>query len=186
MHVLPQDAEFLPYMMEDLEKIEASFINLNSEKLIIGHAPSNRDVKGTRFLLDAIDKLKKKNHNFEFILIENLSHEEALKKYQKIDILVDQLLAGWYGGVAVEAMSLGKLVIAYLRESDLRFIPLEMKSEMPIFNADPKSIYSKLHEVISMKREDLYDLSLKSRNYVEKWHDPRIITDRLKSDFLSI
>ena len=38
MHVLPQDAEFLPYMMEDLEKIEASFINLNSEKLIIGHA----------------------------------------------------------------------------------------------------------------------------------------------------
>ena len=186
MHVLPQSAEFLPYMIEDLEKIEPSFINLNSEKLIIGHAPSNRDVKGTKFLLDAIDELKKKNDNFDFILIENLSHGEALKKYQQIDILVDQLLAGWYGGVAVEAMSFGKLVIAYLRESDLRFIPPEMKSELPIFNAEPRNIYSILHGVISMSREELYDLSIKSRNFVEKWHDPRVITDRLKSDFLSI
>ena len=40
-----------------------------------------------------MDELKK-NDNFDFIAIENLSHGEAFKKYQQIDILVDQLLAG--------------------------------------------------------------------------------------------
>ena len=184
MNVLPQNAEFLPYMIDDLEKIEPSYINLNSKKLLIGHAPSNRDVKGTKFLIDAINILKKED-NFDFVLIENLSHKDALNKYQEIDIFVDQLLAGWYGGVAVEVMSMGKPVIAYIRESDLRFIPLEMKSEIPIINADPDSIYSALHKLIYMDRQKLYELSQKSRNYVEKWHNPKIIADRLKKDFLS-
>ena len=184
MNVLPQNAEFLPYMIDDLEKIEPSYINLNSKKLLIGHAPSNRDVKGTKFLIDAINILKKED-NFDFVLIENLSHKDALNKYQEIDIFVDQLLAGWYGGVAVEAMSMGKLVIAYLRESDLKFIPSEMKSEIPIINADPNSIYSVLHKLIYMDRQKLYELSQESRNYVEKWHNPKIIADRLKKDFLS-
>ena len=82
-------------------------------------------------------------------------------------------------------MSMGKLVIAYLRESDLKFIPSEMKSEIPIINADPYSIYSVLHKLIYMDRQKLYELSQESRNYVEKWHNPKIIADRLKKDFLS-
>ncbi len=65
-------------------------------------------------------------------MIENLTHEEALNEYSKIDVLVDQLLAGWYGGLAVEVMSLGKPVVAYIREEDLDFIPKKMKEDISL------------------------------------------------------
>jgi hypothetical protein len=186
MHVLPINTEFLPYMIEDLNQIKPTFLNLDSKKLKIGHAPSNRSVKGTRYILDAVKKLQEEKLPFEFILIENLTHEEALNEYSKIDVLVDQLLAGWYGGLAVEVMSLGKPVVAYIREEDLDFIPKKMKEDIPIINSDPESIYSCLKKLIFMSKNELNIVALNSRKYVEKWHDPKKITDRISRDFLSI
>ena len=60
---------------------------------------------------------------FELELVEAKPFWEALQIYGSGDIIVDQLLAGWYGGFAVEAMALGKPVIAYLRAEDLTLIP---------------------------------------------------------------
>ena len=77
----------------------------------IGHAPSHRAVKGTNLIIDALNSLKKKGFSFELVLIEGLSNSEARKKYETVDVLVDQLFAGWYGGLAVEAMALGKPVL---------------------------------------------------------------------------
>jgi len=45
------------------------------------------------------------------------------------DLLVDQLLTGWYGAVAVEMMALGKPVVCYLREDDLKFIDSRMRAD---------------------------------------------------------
>jgi hypothetical protein len=65
-----------------------------------------------------------------------MSNEAARRIYEKADLLVDQLLAGWYGGVAVEFMALGKPVVCYLRESDLRFLPEAMRRQIPIIRAE--------------------------------------------------
>ena len=73
--------------------------------------------------------------DFEFILIEGLSHSEARHLYQTADLLVDQLFVGWYGGLAVECMALGKPVICYIREEDLAFLPAQMRQDLPIINA---------------------------------------------------
>ena len=106
-----------------LRTIEPKYINSDHRPIRFGHAPSHRGVKGTDLIIEAFDKLKISHSSFEFILIENLSHSDAMKAYESIDVLIDQLFAGWYGGIAVELMSLGKPVISYIRESDLRFIP---------------------------------------------------------------
>lgn len=86
---------------------------------IVIHAPSHRGAKGTAHILEAVDRLKAEGVAFEFVLVEKLSNTEARKLYERADLVVDQLLAGWYGGFAVEAMALGKPVICYLRDSDL-------------------------------------------------------------------
>lgn len=182
LHVLPTDAEFLPYSHISLSEWSPHYTQLESRPLRIGHAPSHRGAKGTSLVIDAIHKLKQDGYEFEFVLIEGLSNAEAKEHYKTVDVLVDQLFAGWYGGLAVEMMALGKPVIAYLRMSDLHFIPFQMREDLPIIQTEPDTIYKTLEYVLKMPRENLLELSKRSRDYVEKWHDPICIAKRIKID----
>ena len=174
LYLLDRRARFLPY----------SHINLNQWQVISGsqnkipvvlHAPSNRDVKGTKYILRAVDSLREKGLQFEFVLIEGMSNSEARKHYERADILVDQLLAGWYGGLAVELMALGKPVISFIREQDLKFVPELMRLNLPIINANPSSIEDILEEWILKDRGELNKRGMKSRLFVEAWHDPNTV-----------
>ncbi len=150
------------------------------------HAPSHRGVKGTRFLLEAADRLQREGVPFDLTLIENLPNQEALQRYREADLVVDQLLAGWYGGFAVEAMALGKPVIAYLRESDLDVLPQEMRAELPVIDANPETIYAVLKEWLTVRRHALAERGRAGRAYVERWHDARAIAKRLIGDYEAI
>ena len=138
LHVLTEKARFLPYSHIDLERWSPNGSDFSVNRVpVVVHAPSHQGVKGTRFIVEAVKKLREKGVQFEFVLVEGLSNTEARKEYARADLLVDQLLAGWYGGLAVEFMALGKPVICYIRESDLKFIPEQMKADLPIIDASP-------------------------------------------------
>lgn len=183
LYVLPKGTEFLPYSHISFEEWEAHYTQTKNRPLRIGHAPSNRKGKGTDFVISALEELKAEGYEFEFVLIEGVSNAEAKLIYQGIDVLVDQLFFGWYGGLAVEAMALGKPVLVYLREEDLKFIPKEMKEELPFINVHSGSIKEGLKYVMDMPREELVELAKKSRTFVLKWHDPIAIASRLIRDY---
>ncbi|MBJ6609712.1 MAG: hypothetical protein JG718_05070 [Candidatus Thiothrix moscowensis] len=183
LHVLPSHAEFIPYSHISLEEWIPQYTQLNNKPLRIGHAPSHRKVKGTNTICAAVDRLKQQGFNFELVLIEGMSNAEAKEYYKNIDILIDQLFAGWYGGLAVEVMALGKPVIVYIRETDLHFIPSEMRKDLPFINTTPDNIESTLRNVLEMPRTELYQLAKRSRSYVEKWHNPLVIAQRIKTDY---
>ena len=75
---------------------------------LVVHAPSHRGKKGTEHVLAACEGLP-----LELELVEGLRHDEARRRYEAADIVVDQLNAGWYGLFAIESMALGKPVIAF-------------------------------------------------------------------------
>ena len=184
IHVLPSKTQFIPYSHIDLKDWQViNKCNSNSNVPIVLHAPSNRGIKGTRFILDAVSRLKSENISFEFILVEGLSNIEARKMYEKADLLIDQLLAGWYGGLAVELMALGKPVICYLREGDLKFIPEQMRMDLPLINATPDSIYDVLKQWLTVDKDKLVEQGKRSRAYVEKWHDPMKIATQMKQEY---
>ena len=54
LHVLPKNAEFLPYMGQDLKSIQPKFIDSLDRPIRFGHAPSHRGVKGTDLILSLI------------------------------------------------------------------------------------------------------------------------------------
>lgn len=174
LYLLDSRAKFLPYSHINLDDWKISTATPNKIPVVL-HAPSNRNVKGTKFILDAVQNLRNKGLLFEFVLIEGMSNAEARRHYSRVDILVDQLLAGWYGGLAVELMALGKPVIAYIREQDLKFIPQEMADEMPIIHANPTNVEDVLESWITKEKSALSEWGLKCRSYVERWHDPRKI-----------
>ncbi len=187
LHILPPTAQFLPYSHIDLRDWQVvDKGNPGSAAPVIVHAPTHRGVKGTRFVLDAIARLQAEGIALELLLVEKLSHAEARRVYERADLLVDQLLAGWYGGLAVELMALGKPVVCYIRESDLKFIPPQMQQDLPIINARPATLHDVLREWLTVRKDELAEIGRRSRAYVERWHDPLKIAARLKSEYEAI
>lgn len=187
LHVLPAQAQFLPYAHIDLNEWQpVRAQRATPEVPVVVHAPSHRGVKGTRFVLEAVARLQTEGVAFEFILVEGLSNAEARQVYERADLLVDQLLAGWYGGLAVELMALGKPVICYLREEDLTFIPAPMRSALPLINATPATIYETLKLWLTERKGDLAGVGQRSRAYVQSWHNQQTIATRLKAEYEAI
>lgn len=182
LHVLPQRAEFLPYSHIALDEWVPHYTQLEDRPLRIGHAPTHRGVKGTVHVLEAAEELRNRGFEFELVLIEGLTNQDAKTVYERVDILVDQLYAGWYGGLGVELMALGKPVVAYIRDGDLNLIPEGMRRELPVVRADPSSVVDVLESLLIGPRSELVALGKRSRAYVERWHDPIAIAQRIKDD----
>jgi glycosyltransferase involved in cell wall biosynthesis len=183
LHVLPPQARFLPYASVDPRLWRPERVALDHHTPVVLHAPTNRAVKGTTYVVEAVRRLHREGVDFEFLLVEGLSHREARRLYRRADLLVDQLLVGWYGGLAVELMALGKPVVCYLRDADLGFLPAGMRGELPIIQASPDCIEAVLREWLTIRRGELPVVGLRSRSYVERWHDPLVIAARLKETY---
>ena len=88
------------------------------DRLVIGHFPSNPDVKGSNAILRIVEDLKRFN-DFDFIWsYDRVSHEESLNRINKCDIYIELLASeqggkpyGSFGITGLEAAALGKIVI---------------------------------------------------------------------------
>jgi len=137
------------------------------------HAPSRRHLKGTKKVLEAVQKLKDEGYSVELMLIENTPHRVAVEHYKQADIIVDQLLIGWYGMLAQECMALGKPVCVYISEDLLEFTPSN-----PLVNTDSSSILDNLKLLIEDPQLRA-DLGKKGRSYVERIHSSERIARQL-------
>jgi hypothetical protein len=172
----PDKTSFLPYAV-DLSGLDRFEWREPGRKLHVVHAPSQRDAKGTAHILAAVERLGASHPGeFEFSLIEKTPHPEALKRYADADLLIDQVLVGWYGNVAVEAMLMHKPVIARIAKEDLIFVPIRMATEVAeaIINANPESLYPVLVRCVE-DRGWLKHRAQAGREYARRWHDPGFV-----------
>ena len=177
--VLPARARFIAYAHVDPRLWVPTSRPAGDPPLLV-HAPSSRDTKGTRHVLAAVEALRREGVPFRFELIEDRSQTEARAVYEQADLVVDQLVAGWYGGLAVEAMALAVPVVAFIRDEDLAVVPAEMRADLPLVSATPATIEQVLRSLLTERRHELPELGRRSRSFVERWHDPlRIATDLL-------
>lgn len=176
-HFVPQ-GEFLPYGNFDVAG-ETVTLPEAGRRLRILHAPSNGGIKGTPLILAALERLRDR-FDFELVVVEKTPYTEALKLYRSADLVIDQVLAGWYGGFAVELMAMGKPVAAYIRDEDRRFVPGRMWDELPLIRVHPGSIEDDLARVLAAP-DELRALGARSRDFVERWHDPLRIARALEA-----
>ncbi len=179
----PEKSSFLPYAIEDFEGLVPSDADARSSEapLRIVHAPTDRPAKGTAHLLPAIERLRETHPGkFEFSVVEGVDHFEARRRIREADVFVDQLLIGWYGGAALEAMKMGVPTVAYINDRHCDFVDPAMIAELPIIKADPGDIFDVLSGLIR-ERERLADISARSRAYAENWHDPVRVAEKFLS-----
>ncbi len=169
--VLPSRACFLPYLHWD----PASRIMKeprSGPELVVAHAPSVRARKGTDVVVEAIEALRAEGIAIRILLIEGMSHAACIKAMSQADVFVDQLLYGWYGGAAVEAMSMGLPTIVHIEDRDLHWLPAGMAEQLPFVRAKPDTVKECLMELVRMGSEGREAIGRVSRAFAQQWHDP--------------
>lgn len=164
---------FLPYANVNIRQWfpEAASQSRRGKEVVVLHAPSDRRIKGTSYIENALGRIQVLHPNVVLDLLEGVPHAQVRDRMKKADIVIDQLLVGWYGGIGVEAMALGKPVISYIREEDLRFVPAGMARDLPVVNANIQNLERVVTELIQDEPARKV-LGERGRAYVEKWHDP--------------
>jgi hypothetical protein len=140
---------------------------------IVVHAPSDDKVKGTSYIIQAVERLKNEGHEFDFNLFRNTSNIKVRGTLSEADIAVDQLFATHGGMFALEAMAAGCAVLGGNIPEFSGHQP-----ELPIMHTDPDNIYHNLKLILGnpeLRRE----LGEKGRRYVEKYHDSSRIASNI-------
>jgi hypothetical protein len=145
--------------------------------VVIAHAPTNRLIKGTRYVEEAVQALREEGLQVELRLIERQPWETMPEFLAGCDILVDQLMMGWYGLLAMEGMAEGKAVVACLR-SDFA----DRLSGCPVVHAEPATITDQLRALVR-DPERRAMLGSVGRRYVTAHHDLPVVGAQLLREY---
>ena len=148
--------------------------------VVIAHAPTHRLIKGTAYVEAAARELRDEGLNVELRLIEKRPWATMPEFLAGCDILVDQLMMGWYGLLAIEGMAMGRTVIAYLRED----FSAQLKG-CPVESAEPGTLTDLLRELVRDPARRAM-LGVAGQRYVDHHHDLPVVGARLLAEYRAI
>jgi hypothetical protein len=97
--------------------------------------------------------------------------DAASQALRRADLVIDQTCAGWYGPLGVEAMALGKPILAILNDADFSVIPPGMVADLPVGRLGASTVAQDLRSALD-RRASWGEWSLRCRAYAQRWHDP--------------
>jgi hypothetical protein len=149
--------------------------NSRSIPLKIFHAPNHISIKGTNYFVSAVESLKREGFDIELIILQKVPNEKIKQMILTADIIADQLVIGWYGMFAVEAMAMGKPVLCYIRPDFEDFFIHEgllEPDELPIIRCTYRNLKQTLIGLIE-NREQLDIIGKNSRDFIMKHHSTK-------------
>lgn len=136
------------------------------------HAPNHPAVKGTAALRNAVEQLSKEGLPVTLEVIQNRPNEEVREAILNADLVVDQLVIGWYAMFALEAMASSRAVACHIRE-DLEQVYIEAgiieAGELPHLRADEETIEDLLRSVLAEPKL-LKKAASRGRPFVQDHH----------------
>lgn len=164
----------LLYQRVDVNNFSTSYPTLNNNNPLIIHSPTAKIGKGSNIIISIIEELKKQ-YDFKFMLLHDMSRDKVLQIMQKADIFIDQIIVGCYGMAAMEAMSFGKPVMCYIMPE---VFEAGLSPECPIVNTNPDNLKEQLIKLIT-NAQLRYDIGVESRQFAEKYHDVGKVSSQL-------
>jgi len=159
---------FFPFLPEKFHVSEKP----TSGTLRIGHAPSNRQAKGTDQILKSLENLKR-DFPIEIVLIEGLAYRDALNVKQTCDLFVDQIGDLGYGINALEALAMGIPTATSLVKGFAEAYP-----DHPFIDISDGKIEEKLRPFLGdskLRKEK----AVQGRRWLEAHHDARKVVHRI-------
>lgn len=182
LQIVPE-AKYYPVMIDvnrfqaECKKaaIEAKNRFFKTDKIKILHAPSNVKLKGSDAIDQVLNKALKRNDQIEYLNTKDLNRKtgsvytvsryELFQLYQEADIVIDQMVIGWYGLQSIEALLSDCQVICYIEDE----LKKHLFPNCPIISANIHELESVISEiVIQLKNEKIsYRDQVK---WVNKYH----------------
>lgn len=162
--------------------IPLPFVPLGSEperlgfegRLRVYHGVTRRGFKGSAYILDAFDELRKSHGEvFDFVVGKPIPYREYVEALSGVQVLVDQTNSYSYGMNALLGLSLGKVVLSGAEPEALAELSAP---DCPIVNIRP-SVESVKSAILELER-DRTSASLVAAagpSFVARVHDPRTI-----------
>ena len=123
--------------------------------------------------MSAVERLKTEGYPVEYFFVNNKPSNQMRFYQAQADIVVEQLIYGWWGSTFVEASALGKPVVCYLRPSwkEFFFKVFPEYNDLPIVEANVENIYQVLKKLIT---DEAYRLKKgnDARRFAEQHFDP--------------
>lgn len=166
----------IPLPMTIEEKCQIS--SCLERKIVIFHGIIRPLMKGTFFIQPAMERIQKEFPDRVVCICKgNMPYDEYVKVFENVDILIDQASGGngWGINAAIGAMK-GKCVLTTCGPEngenmgipDIPFVQIKR---------DESHIYETLKHLV-LHPEEIDKIKLKSRNFMEKYCDSRIIAKR--------
>jgi glycosyltransferase involved in cell wall biosynthesis len=178
---LAENFKLQPTIPLPLDLTDIRFENTIKDKLVIFYG-LNRASKGTHIICEALNIIKNKFPNVEVIIDGNMPFDEYLKVIRRANIIVDQCYTFGYGMNAIYSMAMGKVVLSCNEPECQREFK---RSDIPILNIEPdvNQIVNTIENLI-LNPFLIQDLSLKSRRFVEEFHESKIVAKQYIDVFM--
>lgn len=156
--------------------------NIVKDKIVIFHGIIRPEDKGTPIIVEAMDLIQCKYGNkVECIAKGGMPLNEYLPLLYRTNILIDQVYADSVGMNGLFALAMGKVVLGGNEIENQK----EFKEfDCPIINIEPNvdMIFNILEDLI-MHPQNIELLATKSRKYVERVHNSKLIAQRYIETF---
>ena len=150
----------------------------------VAHAPTNRSVKSTARVIEAIANLHRAGYGVVFDLIERVSYEECLRRKGKADIFVDQLDLG-IGNNSLEAFGMSIPVVAGVSNPAVREAMLAKWGYLPFYEANEDNLEERLAHLIRN-----YELRAQvggdGFQYLVSWHHEEVVVRQLAEVYRTV
>ncbi|CAN5213586.1 glycosyltransferase family 4 protein [soil metagenome] len=150
------------------------------ERPLVVHAPSDLEKKGTRYVVEACEQLA-----VDLDVVHGVRHDEAVERFKRADIVVDQLHYLWHGVFAIESMAYGKPVVTHVDADAVRQTEEAFGLKVPIVPATKDDLVEKLRPLVE-SFELRKRLGAEGRAYVERVHDLDKFADRFIDIYRSV
>ena len=186
--------EHLIYYPVDVDFINPDFKRRDVKRLVVGHFPSNSEIKGSKEILEVIDQLETDHYYFDkfnYVGVTNIerkrdwvSWEDNLKRMAKCDIIIETLAPknydhpfGEWGNTCLEAAALGKIVITNCLNLDI--YSREYGHFAPCVANTPEDLKKTLMACMDMSTHEIAVKREQTRTWAEESHSIDATAKRL-------
>jgi len=148
--------------------------NRITNRLVFYHGINRAGFKGSKFIIEAFDRMRDRfAKEAEFIVADRIPIKDYLEILGRTNVVVDQSLSYSYGMNALISLALGKIVMSGAEDE---ILPIYGEKNHPIINIkpDPEQICMQIEKIIE-NRQDVQEMGLKGRQFVEKAHSHLVV-----------
>lgn len=165
----------------------------HNERPVVLFAPTNRypitnnSSKGYYEVLKIIDELKQENYDFEFVLVEGISHEEDLNAKRKADIIIDDVINQTFHNTALQSACFGAIALTGYSDENYPFIETDLrtlKSKLIYYITNPEALKEEQRKIVQWRKLNYNPYKLLQR--YEQLYDKLITTKSVNPELLPI